>query len=157
LADNKEFEYEVGMMPMEDAIILKNIHFAKEDPTLNFDAQQELDRLAAILGMNKSIVLEIVAHASGEGSGSQAIVLTQKRAQAVMDYLMQKGIATERLSAKGVGDTEPITMSKRQAKKYKFLDEGDVLSQRFIKQIRGNSNKEAAHKLNRRIEFRIKE
>ncbi|WP_430813494.1 OmpA family protein [Carboxylicivirga sp. RSCT41] len=157
LADNKEFEYEVGMMPMEDAIVLKNIHFAKDDESLNSDSQQELDRLAAILGMNKAIVLEIVAHASGEGSGSQAVVLSQKRAQAVMDYLMQKGIATERLSAKGVGDTEPVTLSKRQAKKYKFLDEGDVLSQRFIRQIRGNSNKEAAHKLNRRIEFRIKE
>ncbi|MCG8581497.1 MAG: OmpA family protein [Bacteroidales bacterium] len=157
LADNKQFEYEVGMMPMEEAIVLKNIHFAKEDPSLNNDSKQELDRLTAILGMNKAIVLEIVAHASGEGSGSQAVVLSQKRAQAVMDYLMEKGIATERLSAKGVGDTEPVTLSKRQAKKYKFLDEGDVLSQRFIRQIRGNSNKEAAHKLNRRIEFRIKE
>ncbi|TRX71394.1 OmpA family protein [Carboxylicivirga sp. M1479] len=157
LGNNKEFDFEVGMMPMEDAIILKNINFGKEDATLNIDAQQELDRLTAILGMNQEIVLEIVAHASGEGAGAKAVVLSQKRAQAVMEYLMAKGIKTERLSAKGIGDTEPMTVNKRQAKKYKFLDEGDVLSQRFIKQIRSNSNKEAAHNINRRIEFRIKE
>ncbi len=157
LGDNKDFEFEVGMMPMEDAIILKNIHFNKDDFELNTDSKQELNRLAAILGMNKEIILEIVAHASGEGSGSQAVVLSQKRAQAVMDYLMGKGITTERLSAKGVGDTEPMVVSKRQARKHKFLDEGDELSQRFIRSIRGNSNKEAAHSINRRIEFRIKD
>lgn len=157
LGNNKEFEVEVGMMPMEDAIILKNIQFDKAEFELNHDSKQELDRLAAILGMNQSIVLEIVAHASGEGSGSEAVVLTQKRAQAVMDYLLKKGIPTERLSAKGVGDSEPVTVTKRQAKKHKSLEEGDVLSQRFIRQIRGNANKEAAHNLNRRIEFKIKE
>ncbi len=156
LSNNKEFEFEIGMMPMEDAIILKNINFDKDQHILNNDAQQELDRLAMILGMNKNIVLEIVAHASGEGSSSDAIVLSQKRAQTVMDYLLTKDIPTERLSAKGVGDSEPVTASKRQAKKYKFIDEGDVLTSRFIRQIRGNNNKEAAHNINRRIEFRIK-
>jgi peptidoglycan-associated lipoprotein len=155
LGNNKEFEVEVGMMPMEDAIVLKNINFEKDQFDLNNNSQQELDRLAMILGMNKEIVLEIVAHSSGEGTGSEAIVLTQKRAQSVMDYLMKKGIPTERLSAKGVGDSEPITVSKRQARKYKFIDEGTILSPRFIRQIRGKSNKEAAHKLNRRIEFKI--
>jgi len=157
LANNKAFDFEVGMMPMEDAIILKNISFDKGEFKLNQDARQELDRLVAILGMNKEIALEIVAHASGEGKGSQAIVLTQKRAQEVMDYLMSQDIPTERLSAKGLGDSEPMSVSKRQAKKYKFLDEGDVLTNRFINSIRGNANKEAAHSINRRIEFKIKE
>ncbi|WP_430810250.1 MULTISPECIES: OmpA family protein [unclassified Carboxylicivirga] len=157
LGNNKDFDVEVGMMPMEDAIILKDIGFDKKDHTLNTIARQELNRLVTILGMNQAVVLEIVAHASGEGSSSEAIALSQKRAQEVMDYLMRKGIPTERLSAKGVGNTEPATVSKRQARKYKFLNEGDVLSQRFINQIRGNVNKEAAHKLNRRIEFKIKE
>lgn len=157
LGNNQVFDYEIGMMPMEDAIILQNIHFAKSGSELNNDSKQELDRLAAILDMNKKVVLEILAHASGEGTESDAIVLSQQRAQEVMDYLISKGITTERLSAKGVGDSQAITASKRQAKKYKFIDEGDVLTQAFIKRIRGNSNKEAAHNLNRRIEFNIKE
>ncbi len=157
LGNNKEFNIEVGMLPMEDAIILRNIQFTKEKHDLNNDSQLELDRLAAILNLNKSIVLEIVAHASGEGSESEAIVLSQKRAESVMDYLMKKGIPTERLSAKGIGNTEPVTVTKRQAKGLDFLKEGDVLTESFIRKIRGNSNKEAAHNLNRRIEFMIKE
>lgn len=157
LGNNKEFNIEVGMLPMEDAIVLKNIQFTKEKYDLNTDSQQELDRLAAILNLNKTIVLEIVAHASGEGSESEAIVLSQKRAESVMNYLMKKGIPTERLSAKGIGDTQPVTVTKRQAKGLDFLKEGDVLSESFIRKIRGNSNREAAHNLNRRIEFMIKE
>ena len=157
LGNNKDFDFEVGMMPMEDAIILKNIHFERNKFELNQDSQQELDRLAAILDMNKSIVLEIIAHASGEGNEAESIGLSQQRAQEVMDYLIEKGITTERLSAKGVGNSQPITVSKRQAKKYNFIEEGDELNQGFIRRIRGNSNKEKAHDINRRIEFKIQE
>ncbi len=157
LGNNKEFNIEVGMLPMEDAIVFRNIQFAKEQFELNTNSRQELNRLAAIMNLNKAIALDIVAHASGEGSESEAIILSQKRAKSVMNYLINKGIPTERLSAKGVGDTEPVTVSKRQAKKLSFIDEGDVLNQPFIRRIRGNANKEAAHNLNRRIEFMIKE
>jgi len=157
LGNNKEFDFEVGMMPMEDAIILKNIHFEKGQFDLDHNSQQELDRLIAILDMNKSIVLEILAHASGEGNASEGIVLSQKRAEEVMGYLLERNIPTERLSAKGVGNTQPMKVSKRQAKKYKFLEDGDELTDKFINRIKGNSNKEKAHDINRRIEFKIKE
>ncbi|MBS2212917.1 PD40 domain-containing protein [Carboxylicivirga mesophila] len=157
LGNNKEFNIEVGMLPMEDAIVFRNIRFSKDQFDLNTNSKQELNRLAAIMNLNKKIVLDIVAHASGEGSESEAIVLSQKRAESVMSYLMSKGIPTERLSAKGVGSSEPVTVSKRQAKKLDFLKEGDVLYASFIKRLRGNANKEAAHNLNRRIEFKIKE
>jgi len=157
LGNNKEFEFEVGMIPMEEALILKNIHFDKQEFGLNNAAQQELDRLTGILGMSTAIILEITAHTSGEGTESESIVLSQKRAEAVMNYLLDKGIPTERLSAKGLGNTQPLKVSKRQAKKYKYLEEGDLLTERFINRIKGNSNKEQAHDMNRRIEFRIKE
>ncbi|WP_439184178.1 PorE family type IX secretion system protein [Carboxylicivirga taeanensis] len=155
LGNNKEFNIEVGMLPMEDAIVLKNIQFEKEKYELNKDAQQELNRLAAILNLNTSIILDIKAHASGEGSASEALQLSQKRAESVMNYLQTKGIPAERLSVNGVGNAEPVTVTKRQAQKASFLKEGDVLTDQFIRRIRGNSNREVAHSLNRRIEFLI--
>ncbi len=157
LGNNKIFDFEVGMMPMEDAIILKNIHFTKGDFDLNHSARQELNRLVAILEMNQAIVLEIIAHASGEGNESESIILSQRRAESVINYLLSKGIPTEHLSAKGVGNTQATKVNKRQAKKHKFLKEGDELSESYINRISGTSNKEKAHDINRRIEFRIKD
>jgi len=156
LSDNKVFEFEVPMMPMEDAIIFQNIYFEKGASDLNTDSRQELDRLAAILEMNQNIVLEITAHASGEGSETESIVLSQKRAEEVMGYLLGKGVKTQRLSAKGYGDSEPVEVDSKLAMKYDFLTEGTTLTESNINRIRGASNKRAAHMINRRIEFKVK-
>lgn len=156
LSDNTVFEFEVPMMPMEDAIVFQNIYFEKDEATLNAESKQELDRLAAIMDINQTIVLEIGAHASDEGEETSAIVLSQKRAEAVMNYLLSKGVKTERLSAKGYGNSKPVMVDEKLARKYDFLSEGTLLTENNILRIRGNSNKRAAHKINRRIEFQIK-
>ncbi|MCU4176360.1 OmpA family protein [Carboxylicivirga sp. N1Y90] len=156
LSDNKEFDFEISLMKMEDAIVFQNIHFTKNKFELNDDSKQELDRLAAILDINQSIVLEIAAHASDEGDDTEAIVLSQQRAEQVMEYLLSKGVKTERLSARGYGNSQPITVTKRMARKNDFLQEGTVLNDNMIRRIRGNSNKRKAHELNRRIEFKVK-
>ncbi len=155
LSDNREFNFEVNMMQMEDAIVFQNIFFEKDKSELNSDSEQELDRLTAILEMNQSIVLEIAAHASDEGNETEAIVLSQMRAEAVMEYLLEKGVKTERLSAKGYGNSKPATVNKKMARKYDFLQEGTVLNPINIRKIRGSSNKRKAHEINRRIEFNV--
>nr|WP_321452905.1 OmpA family protein [uncultured Carboxylicivirga sp.] len=155
LSDNKEFEFDVPMMPMEDAIMFQNLYFEKGKYDLNNDSKQELDRLVAILDMNQSIVLDIAAHASGEGSETESIVLSQKRAEAVMNYLLLKGVKTQRLSAKGYGDTQPVEVDAKLARKYDFLVQGTTLTPVIIGQIRGNANKRTANEINRRIEFKI--
>lgn len=156
LADNTIFEFEVPMMPVEDAIVFQNIYFEKGQAGLNNTSKQELDRLVAIMGINPTMVLEIGGHASGEGDETEAIVLSQKRAESVMNYLLGKGVKTERLSAKGYGDSKPVTIDGRLARKYDFLKEGMVLYENNINRIRGNRNKRTAHEINRRIEFQIK-
>ncbi|MCU4163505.1 OmpA family protein [Carboxylicivirga caseinilyticus] len=156
LSDNKEFEFEVPMMPMEDAIVFQNIYFQNGKYELNNDSKQELDRLVAILDMNQNIVLDIAAHASGEGDETESIVLSQKRAEAVMNYLLSKGVKTQRLSAKGLGDSQPVKVDAKLAEKYDFLTEGTELTEVNINRIKGSSNKRVAHEINRRIEFKVK-
>lgn len=156
LEDDQIFEFNMEMIPMEDAIVLKDIFFEEDKADLNSNAQKELNRLAEILEMNQAVVIEVGAHTSGEGDETESIVLSQQRAQAVMDYLLSKGIATERLSAKGYGDTQPVTVNRLQAKEFDFLKKEDVLNKVFIQKLRPQQRKKA-HQINRRIEFKIKE
>lgn len=155
LDQDQLFEFEMEMVPMEEAIILKDIYFEENKADLNTNAQKELDRLADILEMNQAVIIEIGAHTSGEGDETEAIVLSQKRAEAVMNYLLNKGIPTERLSAKGYGDTQPVTVDRQIAKEHSFLKQDDVLNKAFIQRLRPKQRIKA-HQINRRIEFRIK-
>jgi peptidoglycan-associated lipoprotein len=81
--------------------------------------------------------------------------LSQRRAQAVIDYLIINGIDEERLAAKGMGESQPRKVSEEIAKKYGFLKTGQVLSEEFINNLQDNEQKEACHALNRRTEIQV--
>jgi len=59
------------------------------------------------------------------------------------------------LVARGYGETEPVTVSKKLAAKYPFLKEGDILNEQFITALTTTQEKEIAHQLNRRTEFKV--
>jgi peptidoglycan-associated lipoprotein len=68
---------------------------------------------------------------------------------------MSKGIAYDRLEAKGYGETAPKTITKKIAKEYKFLNTGDELTQEFIDNISNSDQVDMCHQINRRTEFRV--
>ena len=83
-------------------------------------------------------------------------ILSQKRAQSVVDYLISKGISKDRLTAKGYGESQPKVITKRLAKTCPFK-EGTVLDENFINSLEDDSLKEKANQLNRRTEFKVLE
>lgn len=80
--------------------------------------------------------------------------MAQRRAQSVVDYLIEGGIDKERLEAKGYGESVPKVINKRMAEAVDFLNEGDVLTEEFIEGLTPEQQ-EIADQINRRTEFKV--
>ena len=72
------------------------------------DSYAELDRLVALLSDIPSLKIEISGHTDNVGSVSFNELLSQRRADAVVNYLVGKGVDKKRLSAKGYGQSKPV-------------------------------------------------
>jgi peptidoglycan-associated lipoprotein len=90
------------------AFVLKNIYFAYNMADINQESANELNKLVQVLEDNPDIKIEMGSHTDSVASNSYNIELSQRRAQSTVDYLIRKGIAPERLTAKGYGEEKPI-------------------------------------------------
>ena len=88
--------------------IPKNILFIKSKSTMLPASEPELDRLAGFLGRNPKYRLTIEGHTDHVGNAAKNLLLSEQRAQTVASYLIQKGIAAQRILTKGYGDTRPL-------------------------------------------------
>lgn len=89
--------------------ILRNIHFDFDKDTIRNSSKPELDRLFNLLQQNRALSLEIGGHTDNKGKIDYNIDLSRRRAQSVVNYLVNKGIDPKRLRASGYGETVPIT------------------------------------------------
>ena len=89
---------------------LNNILFEIDKATLLPSSFSELDQLTNILKENTKISIQINGHTDQRGDKAYNLDLSQKRAQAVVDYIAAKGISTNRLSSKGFGESQPINL-----------------------------------------------
>ena len=81
--------------------------------------------------------------------------LSQRRAEAVVAYLIAHGIAADRLTPVGYGKERPKKIKKKLTVKYQWLKEGDVLTEDFIKALKDKKKEEICNQLNRRTEFSV--
>lgn len=114
ITDNQDFrEYSttLEMSPIEvgKTVIINNIYFNFDKTTLKEASFPELDRLTDLMTQNPGIKIDIIGHTDSKGSDDYNLTLSEGRAQSVMEYLIEKGIAEERLTATGMGETAPIS------------------------------------------------
>jgi outer membrane protein OmpA-like peptidoglycan-associated protein len=83
------------------------VHFDFNQATLRPDAREALDRAVRTLTDNPDVQLHISGHASDEGTADYNMMLGDRRAHAVRDYLIGHGIAASRLSTETFGETRP--------------------------------------------------
>ena len=114
-------------------ITLENIYYEYDKWDITPDAKPTLDELAELLKVNPNIKIQLSSHTDCRGDSLYNQILSQKRAQSAVDYLISKGIETTRLIAKGFG-------------KDKLLIECEC-----------SKCTEIEHQLNRRTAFRILE
>ena len=91
-----------------ETMSLKNVFFAFDSWELKAESTRELDNLVKLLIQNPTVKIEIGGHTDIIGTEGYNQTLSEKRALAVVDYIISKGIKLERLSYKGYGNSMPI-------------------------------------------------
>ena len=154
LEESRDFRVDLHLTPTDAPIKVDNINYAFGSWELLPQSVHSLDSLAGILELNPTITIELMAHTDFVGSEQFNSDLSQKRAQAVVDYLIQKGINPGRLVAKGYGETWPKKVTRELARQYDFLKRNDELTEEFISKLTPEQQ-EIAKAINRRTEFRV--
>lgn len=80
--------------------------------TIESDAHQLLDQVTMVLSQNPSLRIEIQGHTDNMGSASANKRLSERRAQSVMQYLIDQGVDEERLQWAGYGQTQPMASNE---------------------------------------------
>lgn len=95
-------------------IALRNIFFDTGKSTLRSESNAELDRLVKLMKDVPGLNIEISGHTDNTGSAKLNESLSQDRAQAVVTYLTSKGVAANRMTAKGYGASKPIATNSTE-------------------------------------------
>ncbi|MBR5747744.1 MAG: OmpA family protein [Prevotella sp.] len=151
---SEEYVLQFPLYNISVPVMVENIFYDFDKATLRPESSVALDSLVDLLNQNPHITIELSAHTDYKGSDQYNERLSQLRAESVVRYLIQHGIAEDRLTPKGYGESMPKTIKKRVAEKYKFLKEGDKLTEEFINAL-PEEQQEICNQLNRRTEFRV--
>lgn len=152
--DSKNYQKNFRLPSISKPVKMDNIFYEFGKWTLTPESETELNNLVKLLNDNPNITIEIAAHTDMVGSDASNLELSQKRAQSVVDYLKNAGIAADRLTSKGYGKSRPVEVDKIIAAKHRFLKIGDLLTPEFIEAL-PKEQQEIANQINRRTEFRV--
>ena len=100
------------------AIEVKDILYDYNKFEIRPDAAVRLDTLVQTLVDNPKISIELSSHTDQRGKDAYNMKLSQQRAQAAVDYIVSKGIAKTRITAKGYGETRPIVLKPTTEEEY---------------------------------------
>ncbi len=152
---SREFMATILLTPIDKPIELPNIFYDFGKWDLRPESMVSLDKLVETLNDNPNVTIELMSHTDSRDTEEYNMDLSQKRAQSVVDYLIGKGIAAERLTAKGYGETSPKVVDEAIMKDAPFLRLGTTLTEQYINSLDNDEQKEIAHQINRRTEFRV--
>lgn len=130
-----EIHKDLFLVPIEigQVVRLNNVFFDFDKWDLRPESFLELDRVVKLLNENPKISIEMGAHTDSRGTDEYNNTLSHNRAKSVMDYILAKGIAPERITSHGYGETVPVAPNENAD---------------------GTDNPEG-RQLNRRVEFKI--
>ena len=93
---------------IQEVIVLKGVNFATNSARLTGNSTTILDEAAATLVKRGDVKTEVAGHTDNRGSAQRNRTLSQARAEAVMRYLVSKGVNANNLTAKGYGQDNPV-------------------------------------------------
>ncbi|MCU0363243.1 MAG: OmpA family protein [Bacteroidales bacterium] len=152
---SRDFMVTILLTATDKPIELPNIlyDFGKWD--LRPESMVSLDKLVETLLDNPEVTIELMSHTDSRDTEQYNQELSQKRAQVVVQYLIDKGIEAGRLSPRGYGESSPKVVSSDITEQNSFLKTGVTLTEQYINSLATEEQKEIAHQINRRTEFRV--
>ncbi len=153
---SKDYIHDFIMQPIpEEPIALPDILYDLAKWDLKPQYQDSLQGLIQTLDANPTLIIELASHTDSRGTSESNDILSQRRAESVVNYLIDRGIDPDRLVAKGYGERSPIQLRKDVIRDgYTFI-EGSILTESFIESLATDAEREAAHQMNRRTEFSV--
>lgn len=109
----KTVEYEGKKLVMGEKIILKSLQFEQAKDVLSPSAMSELDKVEHLMQQSSTMIIEIIGHTSDEGDRNSNIELSLKRAKSCKEYLLKKGIKSNRIQVRGMGPDSPISRTDK--------------------------------------------
>jgi outer membrane protein OmpA-like peptidoglycan-associated protein len=139
LETNKVFETKIVLdqIVIDKAIVLENIYYDLDRDEIRADAARELDKLVTILEDNPEIKIELSSHTDSRQTAAYNDDLSKRRAQSAVEYIVSRGVDSERLIARGYGESQLL------------------ISDDEIEALPTEEAKEQAHQRNRRTEFKV--
>jgi outer membrane protein OmpA-like peptidoglycan-associated protein len=151
--ESEEYVLQFPLASITAPVLIENIFYDFDKATLRPESTAALDKLIALLNENPNVTIELSAHTDYRGSAAYNKGLSQRRAESVVNYLTEHGIAADRLSPVGYGKEKPKTIKRKLTETYPWLAEGDVLTEEFITALNDEEKQEICNQLNRRTEF----
>ena len=151
--ESQEYVLQFPLANISAPVLIENIFYDFDKATLRPESATALDELVKLLNENPNVTIELSAHTDYRGSAAYNKNLSQRRAESVVNYLIEHGIAADRLTPVGYGKEKPKTVKRKLTEKYPWLKEGDVLSEEFVTALKDEERQETCNQLNRRTEF----
>ncbi|MBD5253332.1 MAG: OmpA family protein [Barnesiella sp.] len=152
--EDAEYNIDFILASVNKPNILENIFYDYDKATLRPESKSALDELVGLLNDNPNITVEMASHTDRHGSEEYNIDLSGRRAKSVIDYLIEAGIAPDRLQFQGYGKSRPKVITKRLAREFPQFPEGTMLDENFIETL-SEEDQAVADQINRRTEFQV--
>lgn len=152
---SQEFTLQFPLASINNPVLIRNIFYEFDSAELLESSCLALDSLVDLLNENPNVTIELAAHCDYRGKDEYNEKLSQRRAESVVNYLMEHGIDSLRLTPVGYGEKRPKVVTRKIAATYDFLNEGDSLTEEFILKLEDEEKQEICNSLNRRTEFKV--
>lgn len=97
----------IDVIVTETEIILNDIYFEYDKSNITQQGAFELDKLVQVMKNNPAMVIMVKSHTDSRGSDQYNMNLSDRRAKSTVQYIISKGIAKDKISGKGYGESEP--------------------------------------------------
>jgi outer membrane protein OmpA-like peptidoglycan-associated protein len=110
VANKQEMIVDLTLKPLVvgSVIVLRNIYFDFDKAIIKPESKNELQKLLDVMRNNPTMKVELGGHTDAKGSNEYNISLSQRRANAVVAWLVKNGIDRNRLVPKGYGEEKPL-------------------------------------------------
>ncbi len=159
--ESHEYTLQFPLPPINVPVLIDNIFYEFDRADLTPESTEALDKLVEMMNENPNITIELSAHCDYRGNDDYNQRLSQRRAESVVRYLIQHGVARNRLTAVGYGESRPKIITKKLAETLLAGDpkvkvhETDTLTETYILAFKDKDAQEVLNALNRRTEFRV--